>query len=568
MSNREDSNGWRDASKTALPRRLEALMRAGSDGAATDQGRAVLMELQAQQTELERRGHELREAQEALALCRDRYERLFDLAPVGYAVFDRAGRIRDINRAGARMLRRSRSALGGVAFAHFVLADDLSAFRTHVLEVLDGDAAEARRSTVVRLQTVGGTRQLHMHSTRQEGDEGPECFSALVPITKEVEARHRQEASEHLRQSVLDAIPAEVVVLDRRGFIIAVNKAWQRFGENNAGSPALCEGVGLDYFSACRNLTDDGADRADAIADGITAVINGSRPHFVEEYPCHSPDRQRWFALTAAPVHTEPAAAVVVHFDITERKLAEDHARRARHAMAQAARVNAVGILAVSLIHELSQPLSAASFYSGTALTLLAEEGRDRAKLPEVLSGVDEQIKRAGSILQRLREFLRQRELHMAPVAIDDVIGRAMDLVRWFAADKQVLLRYARPAPGVTVVADPLQVEQVVINLVCNSIQAIDAAGMERREVVIGTESRNREVEVSVTDTGPGVPPPDHASLFDVFASTKDSGLGIGLAICRDVIELHNGKLWADPDPPEGAAFHFTLPRATAAESP
>jgi signal transduction histidine kinase len=176
------------------------------------------------------------------------------------------------------------------------------------------------------------------------------------------------------------------------------------------------------------------------------------------------------------------------------------------------------------------------------------------------LEGIDGQIQRATDIVQRLRGFLRQREMRLEPVPIEEVIAGATGLVQWFAADRKVRLRFARPEGCPVVVADAIQLEQVLVNLVCNSIQAIDAADVPHREVAIGVERRPFELEVTVRDTGPGVAPGHHERLFDIFASTKDAGLGMGLSISREIVEAHGGRLWLDSSATAGAVFHFTVP--------
>jgi len=249
-----------------------------------------------------------------------------------------------------------------------------------------------------------------------------------------------------------------------------------------------------------------------------------------------------------------------MHVDISARKQAEDQARRATACAAQASRVSAVGILAASLIHELTQPLSAAAFYSGTAVTLLTSGQTAPDRLEAALTGVDTQIQRATEIVQRLRGFLRQREMRLEPVSIDSVVIGATGLLQWFAADRRVRLHFAPAERSPLVLADTIQLEQVLINLVCNGIQAIDAAEMARREVSIGVETGLGEVKVTIRDTGPGVPPGVQDQLFDIFASTTDSGLGMGLSISREIVEAHGGRLWSDPRGGEGACFHFTVP--------
>jgi C4-dicarboxylate-specific signal transduction histidine kinase len=355
-----------------------------------------------------------------------------------------------------------------------------------------------------------------------------------------------------------------VAVLDRRGVIIAVNAAWRRFALENGGSAGLQAGLGLDYLATCRHAMGEDAEVAQAVADGVASVLERRAEAFSLEYPCHAPDRKRWFSVNVTPLGEAMDGAVVVHFDVSARKLAEDQARQARECSAQAARVSAVGVLAASLVHELTQPLSAASFYSGTAVALLGQgqtaPDRDKERLKAALEGVDTQIQRATEIVQRLRGFLRRREMRLEPVPVEEVIAGATGLVQWFAADRKVRLRFTRPQGCPVVVADVIQLEQVLVNLVCNSIQAIDAADTPNREVSIGVEQRPSEVEVTVRDTGPGVAPGDHERLFNIFASTKDTGLGLGLSISREIVEAHGGRLWSDSGLTAGASFHFTIP--------
>ena len=409
---------------------------------------------------------------------------------------------------------------------------------------------------------------------------------------------------DRLRQAVLDALPAQVAVLDAEGYIVAVNKAWRQFAEENDGAAELAHGIGINYLSVCRAVMDHDADQARLAADGIASVLERRESSFVLEYPCHGPTIQRWMALTASPLDDESRGAIIVHMNITQRKLAEGAARRARESMAQAARLNAVGILAASLIHELTQPLSAAAFFSGTAVSLLEQNDPRPDKLPEVLAGVDGQIKRASATVQRLREFLRKQEMRMQPVAIDDIVMQAMELLRWFAADRNVRVHVANRLPGLQVMGDTVQLEQVIVNLMCNSIQAIDNAGMTRRwvsihlarvesieadqgiaadlgqqtaaveasgtagaKMALGPPRGGKAVQVTVRDTGPGLRQTNAEQLFNIFTSTKDSGLGLGLAISRDIVESHGGALWAESAPCEGACFHFTLPTINAGDS-
>jgi two-component system sensor kinase FixL len=571
MYDDETHEPLRVLSKPELTRRLDALIAELGDSPAADAQRQLLLDLQAHQIELEMQGRELREAQTGLEVSRDHYARLFDLAPVGFVVLGRRGLIRDINLSGARMLGRPRAELVDKPFAARLQAGDKTRFLRHVDGILAGDPSVPCNDTLV-VRGIdnaddGDYRTLRLLSVARRGDQGTECLSAMIDVTGEARAKAKEQRSERLRQAVLDALPAQIAVIGSDGRILAVNSAWRHFAERNAAPAEVRDGLGLDYLAACRQAKGKDAVDARLIADGIDAVLAGRTAQFVHEYPCHSPGREHWFAVTVAPLRDAADGAVVVHTDISEQKRAERDSRQAREAVAQAARVNAVGILASSLVHELTQPLTAASFFSSTAAAMMAVGKTEPAELSRVLDGVDAQIMRATTIIRRLRDFLRRREMEMKTVEIDRVVGEALGLLHWFATDHGVDIKLAQPAPGLTVQVDPIQLEQVLINLICNSIVAIDNAHEQHREVAVAIDARRDQIEVTVSDSGPGLPAesPDH--LFNIFSSRRDAHLGMGLAISRDIVEAHGGKLWAEREPDEGAVFHFTLPLAAEGAS-
>lgn len=370
-------------------------------------------------------------------------------------------------------------------------------------------------------------------------------------------------AGDGLTLAVLDAIPAHLAVLDETGCIIAVNRGWRRFARTNGASDALREGVGVDYLAACHRADGDAAEDGRLAADGIGGVLAREYPIFTMEYPCHAPGHERWFLMTASPLDGPMRGAVVTHRDITERRRAETEARKAREVLTQMARIHSLGIIASSLVHELTQPLAAMGFFSEAAVTLLEEGREDRELLAEALRGIDAQVTRVGEVLRGLREHFRGGEVRLTPVAVDQVIARAIKLIGWLAAERQVRLRYLPAATRTEVAADPTQIETVLVNLLCNSIQAINAGQCQRREVSIRVEPRAHEVEVIVSDSGPGLPPERVEAVFELFLSTKGRGtaMGMGLPICRGIIEAHGGRLWADPGAETGAVFRFTLPR-------
>ncbi|MBK5963076.1 histidine kinase [Thiocystis minor] len=533
---------------------------------ANDATQLLMLDLRSHQIELEMQGRELCKSQDALETSRDHYASLFQDAPVGYVVFDEAGRIRAINRAAAALFGQPADRLAGCPFQRFLVGRRNSAFLAHLQAVFaDAGAPPAAFDLVERLHAASQARVVRLRSIRRETAVGSECFTVLLDITAEHEAEERRLASEQLRQSVLDALPAQIVVLDPAGHILAVNRAWREFAEENGGTDALRDAANLNYLEICEQAEQAeqgaGTDIPPATA-GIREVIQHRRSGFSIEYSCHSPQQQRWFLMNVAPLGGELDGAVVVHMDITERRQAEEAARRARDAIAQVDRLNAVGILASSLIHEMLQPLSAAGFFCSAAQQLAEGPNADPQRLVEVIARIDDQVRRAGDIMERLRSFLRGRQMKKVLVPVEQVFRHALDLVQWFASDHEVQLRLVAPAQLPEILTDPVQVEQVLVNLICNAVQAIDGAGPPCREIVVEVVLGSNEIELIVTDTGPGLPADRREMLFNIFESTRDSSLGLGLAISRAIAEALGGRLWAEPHPVEGAEFHFTLPLA------
>ncbi|MCF8005625.1 MAG: PAS domain-containing protein [Chromatiaceae bacterium] len=615
-------------SKPELARRLDQLISELLDGGgANDATRDLLLELQTHQVELELQGRELADARHILEVSRDHYARLFDLAPVGFAVFDRRGRIREINLTAAQMLGRDRLRLGGTPFPVLLAGGEMRRFLDHVSAVVGGADGVMVEPLEVDLESrrprpEPAPQALRLVSSRRDGDDGPECFSALVDITAERRLERSKRATEHRAHAILDALPAEVLVLDAKGRVVFANDAWQRLANcpkhSTSGSSARRADVGWDYLAACR----DQASRAEAerpaskaetaaIAEGVAAVLDRRRQRFVAEFACERRDGEHWLALTAAPLDAEGEeakgdaakgdaakgeetgqGAVIVQIDVTDRKRAEQRTQIAREVAAHAARVNAVGVLATSLVHELAQPLNAAAFFGRAALEQLqgadaTQRPKDAAMLEPMIAKADAQLERAGAIVEQLRDFLRHKEVRMQPVELDPLIEHTMELIGWFASQREVALEFASGSSGLWLLGDPIQLEQVMVNLICNGVQAIDEAEMPERRVTIETCSCTSEVspmaqtddqtdgqtdiqtdagspmiQVTVRDTGPGLDVENEHALFDLFASRRSSGLGMGLPISRDIVEAHGGKLWVDPSSSEGARFHFMLPLA------
>jgi signal transduction histidine kinase len=361
-------------------------------------------------------------------------------------------------------------------------------------------------------------------------------------------------------QAVLDALPSQIAVLDRQGVIVAVNRAWRRFAEDNGAAAAVREGIGLNYLSVCRQSSGADSDEAAMAAEGLQAVIGGARPLFTLEYPCHSPTEQRWFLLTASPLGTPDGGAVVAHIDTTARKLAQQQARERQQALARAARLHTVGALASALAHEITQPLTAMGHFNYAALTLLDGNPPDTEEVRGLLRETEGQVDRAGAIVQRLKDFIRHGTLRKEHSDVRVAVTDAVELVSHLALRKAVEVRVHCPERAAEAWIDRIQITQVVVNLLCNSIEAIEQAGTQTRRVEVRVSSDHDGIRLTVSDTGPGLDPAWGDRIFDVFETGKSTGAGIGLAVSRSIAEAHGGRLWAEPTPARGAVFHLSLP--------
>jgi two-component system, LuxR family, sensor kinase FixL len=254
--------------------------------------------------------------------------------------------------------------------------------------------------------------------------------------------------------------------------------------------------------------------------------------------------------------------------DITSRRDAEARDRQRQAQLAHVSRVSLAGEMAAGLAHELSQPLTAILAYARGCLRLLVGSVPEPALLREGVVEVVQQAERAGDVLDRLREFVRGGEFRRAPTEIRPLIEAAVSLTRTEATQQEVEIE-AKVDPALPVVlADPVQIEQVLLNLLRNAMEAMEAASTQQRLIIIEARRNGKHaIEVSVADTGPGIAAEMTQTIFEPFTTTKLLGLGMGLSISRTIIESHRGSLRMARGVRSGAMFIFDLPTPEAETS-
>ncbi len=219
-----------------------------------------------------------------------------------------------------------------------------------------------------------------------------------------------------------------------------------------------------------------------------------------------------------------------------------------------------LGELSGSLAHELNQPLTAILSNAQAAQRFLAHNPPCFDKLAEILADIVKSDHRAGAVIQRLRSLLRKEEAQRHPLDVNDVVEESLRLMRSDLLNRQVVVstQLADVLPAVS--GDRNQLQQVLLNLVINGCDAMDGREVDRRLLVRTRATAQGNVEVSVGDRGVGIPAADLERIFEPFVTTKTHGLGLGLAICRSIVEAHGGRLWATNNADRGATLHCELP--------
>jgi PAS domain S-box-containing protein len=249
--------------------------------------------------------------------------------------------------------------------------------------------------------------------------------------------------------------------------------------------------------------------------------------------------------------------------DVTERKRAREEHQRLRQLesdLAHMNRLSMMGELAASLAHEITQPIATARNNARAALNFLEKQPSDLGEVREALSCVVGDADRAGVIIDRMRDHIRKAPPRNHRFDLNEAINEVIVLARSAIAENDVSVQTRLTEGLVPVEGDRVQLQQVLLNLVLNAAEAMSAVDEGARALWISTEQSRTGVLVTVRDSGPGIDPERIERVFDAFYTTKADGVGMGLSICRSIIDAHGGRLWADANEPRGAAFQFTLP--------
>ena len=259
--------------------------------------------------------------------------------------------------------------------------------------------------------------------------------------------------------------------------------------------------------------------------------------------------------------HTGWMASVL---DITERRRAEELARQQQEQLQFTSRLVTMGEMASTLAHELNQPLAAIASYNSGCLNLLQNPDCQANEIRPALEKIGVQAQRAGKIIRRVHDFVRKSEPKRAPCQVAEVIEDCLGFVEAEARKRQTQIESQLPPTLPCVPADRLMLEQVLLNLIRNAMEAMNETPASMRLLKVAAWQDGQEIRICVADQGTGITAETQQKLFTAFFTTKPEGMGVGLSICRSIIEFHRGRLWVEDNlesaTGQGASFYFTLP--------
>jgi len=390
-------------------------------------------------------------------------------------------------------------------------------------------------------------------------DEAGAFTSFLViqrDITGRLQAARELEESERRFRAIFNSTYEFIGLLDPEGTVLEANQTALDFiGCSNADI------VGKPFWETPWWIHSPSLQKR--LREGVAEARHGKLVRFETEH--FGKEGQRVVIdFSLKPVLNEQGETELIipeGHDITERKHAEEEAQRMQQEFAHVMRLSTMGEMASSMAHELNQPLTALISYCGTALQL----ARDIPSLPEgyidILERASGQAHRAGDVIRHLREFVSKGSNNKIWVVLDDLIQDVIDLISWELRSSDIQVVFQPGSPACEVLVDKVQIEQVLVNLIRNGIEAIRQAGIPGGRVDIATRvAAEGSVEVTIADNGPGIDSTMAESLFEPYQTSKEEGMGMGLSISRSIIEAHNGRLWVDEQRQQGALFCINIP--------
>jgi PAS domain S-box-containing protein len=492
----------------------------------------------------------------------ERFRIAVEASPHAIVMSDDQGRIALVNAQAEKLFGYSREELLGQSVEILVP----ERFRT------SHPAYRAGFLAAPQARPMGAGRELF--GLRKDGSEFPveiglspiHTPEGLITLTTVIDITERKRAAEALEKErsflrqVIDIDPNFIFAKDREGRFTLANQA-----------VADAYGTTVDRLIGKTDADfNPNREEVELFHRMDLEVIDTLQERFIpEEHVTDARGNVRWVQTVKRPIIESDGSARQVlgaSTDITRRRETELQLKEQRAELAHVARISTMGELAASLAHELNQPLTAILSNAQAALRFLNRRPVDLEEVREILQDIVKDNSRAGEVIRRMRALVRKEELEFAPVDVASLIRDVVVLVHSDAILQNVKIALQLDDNLPPVRGDKVQLQQVVLNLLLNAFDAMGECLASEREVGLRAERENAGmILVAVSDRGTGLSGDKLDKIFQPFFTTKGEGLGMGLSICRSIIEAHGGRLWAENNPHRGATFYFTVPVEGAA---
>jgi C4-dicarboxylate-specific signal transduction histidine kinase len=408
-------------------------------------------------------------------------------------------------------------------------------------------------------RTIGALTLISDDEQRRWSDEevrrGQALSDVLALALLHVRDRRDVRETADFSRAVLGSVSGDVAVLDAAGVVVTTNASW---ADAVAGrNPTITARPGMVLLET---VALPGESRA-RLAAAIDGVLSGERAQAAVEYSWDDAGGRHWSEVRIQRLNRQGGGAVLTHLDVTSHKRVEADAQRHLHELAHVNMVSGMGELAAAVAHELNQPLTAVLSNAQAARRIMMTPAPALDEVREILDDIIEQDKRAGDVIQRIRRVLRKEQFDWRPLDFNALIRDVVHLLSNQATLGGVAITSTLLADLPPVRGDRVQLQQVVLNLMLNGIQASVANDGVRKPILsLTTGLFDRAVRLFVHDSGAGIPVDSFARIFDPFYTTKTDGFGMGLSISRSIVELHGGQLTVANHASGGAEFSITLP--------
>ncbi|HEX4409545.1 MAG TPA: PAS domain S-box protein [Xanthobacteraceae bacterium] len=484
----------------------------------------------------------------------DRYRLLVESSPSGICLVQE-NLIRYVNPAMARMFGYAVEELvDRLGPLDMVYPDDHSLVLENIRGRIEGNIEESRYECRA-LRKDGSVFPVEIHGRRIEFNGKPGIAASVVDSTD------RRRGQDELRASEQRFRDYSEIVSDW---------FWEsgpdhRFSRISGKPPDW--GISERFIGSYRwDLASDREDESEKWRAHF-AILEAHEPFRGFRYRIARPDGSAlYMSASGKPLfdadgkflgYRGTAADVTAEVRAEQAELA---LREARLALAHANRVETVGLFAASIAHEVNQPIAAAIMGAETAQRWLARQPPDTERAGQAIGNSLKDTQRAADVIRQIRALVKKAPERKDDLKINEAISEVIELARGEISKNSVALRTKLAEALPLVQGDRVQLQQVMLNLIVNAVEAMSQTGASRRELLISSESEADCILVAVRDSGPGLPEAALERPFEAFYTTKSTGLGMGLSICRSIVEAHGGRLWATANAPIGAVFQFTIP--------